>query len=391
MLSMAMLPRHRVVQWIAAAALASTVLVVTPKPTTAVSGVLAYDCTSASHPSLGTQPFFAEFDTGLPAQVPVGQPVDIFVTAVVTVPSDVVAFIGSTGAVTVDGTAADYMTINGGDRAVSLTIAPTPWPAGGSAQVTAAGSAGPLTAQSPGVVFVFDSGPAFSIQLTGRQANGSETVSVGFGCILQAGQNQFMDSVVSVLMPTTTTLTVQPLPLRYGAHPVVLAEVAISGSTLKPDGVVQFAFSGKTVNATVEAGKATATMPRALTLGPQPITAVFTPTYPWLPGSQAALSLNVLKDETTTSTSARYRAARDRLAAKAAVVADYNARVRGEVKFVLKRNGVKIRAVKVELNEFAKAKKVFGHISRAGRYAVVARYLGSTTHLRSRDQAKVVV
>ncbi len=98
----------------------------------------------------------------------------------------------------------------------------------------------------------------------------------------------------------------------------------------------------------------------------------------------------MVKDETSTSTSAKYRAARDRFVANAAVVADY-ARVRGEVRFVLKRNGVAIRAATVELNELGKAKKAFGHVSEAGRYRVVARYFGSTTHLRSRDTAKVVV
>ena len=61
------------------------------------------------------------------------------------------------------------------------------------------------------------------------------------------------------------------------------------------------------------------------------------------------------------------------------------------MKFVLKRNGVKIRTAIVELNKFDKAKKVFKRISKPGTYKLVARYLGSDTLKRSVDRVKLNV
>jgi len=86
-----------------------------------------------------------------------------------------------------------------------------------------------------------------------------------------------------------------------------------------------------------------------------------------------------------------YRDARNRLVGKALVEAVHGTEVAGDVKFVLKRNGVKIRTAIDELNSFDKAKKVFRRVSKPGVYTVVARYLGSSTLKRSVDRVKLTI
>ena len=69
------------------------------------------------------------------------------------------------------------------------------------------------------------------------------------------------------------------------------------------------------------------------------------------------------------------------------MVATHEAAVAGAVRVVLKRDGVRIRAAKVGLNQFGKAKKAFKNVTKPGRYTVVTRYLGSPTFKRSADRA----
>jgi hypothetical protein len=65
--------------------------------------------------------------------------------------------------------------------------------------------------------------------------------------------------------------------------------------------------------------------------------------------------------------------------------------VSGKVKFVLKRDGLKIRSALVTLNSHDKAKNVFKHIGKPGSYRLFARYLGSGTLKRSADAVKIVL
>ena len=66
----------------------------------------------------------------------------------------------------------------------------------------------------------------------------------------------------------------------------------------------------------------------------------------------------------------------------------------GKVKFVLRRNGLKIAATVVSLNDnsdatrnFARAK--FVDVRRTGTYKVVAKYRGSANFLASRGSYKI--
>ena len=119
------------------------------------------------------------------------------------------------------------------------------------------------------------------------------------------------------------------------------------------------------------------------------MTAAFTPTDPNLASSTATKNFRVVRDQTATEATAVYRALRDRLVAKAKVFAEHDTEVTGSVRFVLKRNGVKIRTATKTLNEFDKAKKVFRNVDKRGRYTVVAHYLGSDTLKRSDDRARL--
>jgi hypothetical protein len=126
-------------------------------------------------------------------------------------------------------------------------------------------------------------------------------------------------------------------------------------------------------------------------MGVRPVTAKFTPTDKNLAVSETTKNVTVVRDQTTTTASAVYRDARNRLVGKGKVVAQHGTAVTGKVKFVLKRDGVKIRTALIGVNKFGAAKKVFKNVSKAGNYTVVARYLGSPSLKRSVDRAKLVV
>ena len=145
--------------------------------------------------------------------------------------------------------------------------------------------------------------------------------------------------------PTTVTLTVLEPPVEYGERPTVTAVVASSVSNAKPAGTVEFTFAGTTIKVEVKGGKATAIFPPAVDLGIQQVTAVFTPKDPNLASSNTTKAFRVVRDQTSTEATARYREFRDRLVAKAKVFAEHDTEVSGSVRFVLKRNGVKIRTL----------------------------------------------
>jgi hypothetical protein len=298
------------------------------------------------------------------------------------------------GATTVDGTANATGTVDGVPRQTTLTIpktavAPT---MGTTTTVVGSGPSGSITGGAAGTTIQIGAGN-FTATITGYNAAGTALApAYTFVCeLFPLGQNLLVDTVSVVKAPTTVTLTVLEPPVEYGERPTVTAVVASSVGKPKPDGTVEFTFDGTTIKVEVKGGKATAIFPRALDLGMQQVTAVFTPENPNLAPSTTTKAFRVVRDQTTTEATARYRDFRDRLVAKALVVAEHDTEVSGSVRFVLKRNGVKIRSSIKLLNQFDKAKKVFRNVSKPGRYTVVARYLGSDTLKRSVDRVKLVV
>ncbi len=372
-----------------AAMLATAGLAAVANPATAVSSTLSYDCGSP----IGAQVFTVVVDTALPATMSPGQSVGIVTTTVLTLPAAVVDYARTTySAVTADASLDSVLTVNGAPTATTLAAPKTPLPGAPATamNLTATGPSGSLLAGPLGTTYEVGTGN-FTANLLFYKADGTGAGNFTSTCVLQAGQNVHVDTVTVVPAPTTTTIAVKPSPVEYGAEPTVTAAVATSGSKAKPAGTIAFTFAGKTVKVAVKGGKVKATLPRALAMGVRPVTAKFTPTDPNLAVSESTKNITVVRDQTTTTASAVYRDARDRLVGKGKVVALHGTAVTGKVKFVLKRDGAKIRTALISVNTFGGAKKVFENISKAGHYTVVARYLGSPSLKRSVDRAKLVV
>ena len=243
-------------------------------------------------------------------------------------------------------------------------------------QVIGTGPSGSITAGSTGTTILLGAG-AFAATVTGYNSVGTSVVSATFTCALQpTTQDLLVDTVAVVPAPTTIALTV-PSSAEYGEAPTVTATVATNGSNAKAAGKVTFTFEGKSVTVDVKGGKAKASLAPAAALGSRSVTATFDPTDPNLADSQTSKVVGVVKGSTTTTATAVYRDARNRLVGKALVGSVQGTQVAGRIKLVLKRDGTKIRSIKVDLNAFDKAKKVFNNIAKPGQYTLVARYLGS--------------
>ena len=372
---------------IASAAIVTTGLATVITPATAVSGTLLYDCTSED---LGSHVVSAVIDTDAPATLLAGQSVPVTVTTTVTIPESMADVVRLAGVTAVDGTAVADGYVNGAIRQANLTIPKTVVPSADDAPivVTGSGPTAPLGAAIPVVLDLTAGGFTATFNLY----NASDTIfdTATMVCTVQPSQIVLVDSVTVNGVPTTTTITVAS-PLEYGAAPDVTADVAVTGSNAKPAGTVEFTFEGKSVKVGVKGGKAKATLAAALTMGSRTVSAKFTPTDASLAPSEASRAVTVVRAQTTTTATAVYRDARNRLVGKALVEAHHGTDVAGDVKFVLRRNGVKIRTAIVELNQFDKAKKVFKRIRKPGTYRLIARYLGSETLKRSVDRVKLNV
>ena len=377
----------------AALALVATGTALVAAPAGAASGTLTYNCTEDS-PLLNDPSYAltAVIDTNAPATLGSGLSANITTTATLTMLSPLADDLRTAGVTAVDGTANATGTVDGIARQTTLTIPRTAVDQTPATTVTVVGSepSGSITGGAAGTTIQLAAGD-FTANLTGYSATGTTVGTFAFNCSLVPGPTAPVDSVSVVKAPTTVTLTVLEPPVEYGEQPTFTAVVAASVGKPKPDGTVTFTFGGTTMTVEVKGGKATAIFPPALDLGRQQVTAVFTPENPNLAPSTATKSFRVVRDQTSTEATARYRELRERLVAKALVVAEHGTEVSGSVKFVLKRNGVKIRSSIKLLNEFDKAKKVFRNVSKPGRYTVVARYLGSDTLKRSVDRVTLRV
>ncbi|HET9996869.1 MAG TPA: Ig-like domain-containing protein [Nocardioides sp.] len=375
----------------AALALVATGTALVAAPAGAANDMLTYSCDS---PQLTGDPYVvpAAIDTNAPPTLASGSSATITTTAALTLPAGLANELRGFGVTSVDGNATAQLTVDGVQRQTNLTIPSTAVPPtiGTTITVVGSGPSGSITGGAAGTSIVLGAG-GFTANLTGRNAGGVVNTYVLTCTPLQPENLRVVDTVSVVKAPTTVTLTVLEPPVEYGEQATVTAVVASTASNKKPDGTVEFTFGGTTIKVEVKGGKATAIFPPALDLGMQQVTAVFTPTDPNLAPSTATRNFRVVRDQTTTEAAAVYRALRDRLVAKAKVFADHDTEVSGSVRFVLKRNGVKIRTATKLLNEFDKAKKVFRNVDKRGQYTVVARYLGSDTLKRSVDRAKLKI
>jgi hypothetical protein len=359
----------------------------------AASVSLSYDCTSSLNAT--HYAFSAVVDTNAPATLGSGLTTLINVTSDVTAPADLVALLNEGGIASVDGTSQSTGTVNGVARASTLTIPRTPVPLTGTMQVVGSGAGGSITGGDAGSTILLGA-DNFTATLKGYNTAGTEVTPAGgvlFTCALapSTGQNVLVDPVSVVPAPTTTALSFKPSPIELGDSTTVSAQVSRAGGNQKPAGTIVFTYAGKTYPVTVKGGKASVALPAALTMGANPVTAVFTPTDKNLATSQAAASLTVTRGSTATTATAVYRDRRDRLVGKALVEAVHGTDVAGQVKLKLKRDGTLIRTAVVSLNAKDKAKKVFKNIRKPGTYVVVAKYLGSSTLKRSKDTANLTL
>ena len=316
-------------------------------PATAHSAPLTYTCAVATVPNVGTFNYdlTINWDTDAPASFVEGTSVDNVTTAGgITVDPDAVSQLKGLGADHVIGSALVPMTVNGGawDRAMTVISGEVPPDDFPMIMVISTAADGVLPSGPVGQIPIA-SGAGFTATIVAVTAIGTQVgPTLNFTCVLNPGdQNQSVD-VVDVL-----------------ADPGPTGSTGPTGPTAPTD----------TISTT------TATTPATSTA-----TATSAPTT-----STAA------KSGSTTKAGAVYRDAKDKLVAKAKVVADQGGAATGEVKLVLKRNGVKLKTATVDLNDLGKAKRVFKKITKAGTYKVVARYLGSATLARSSDSVKVTV
>jgi hypothetical protein len=375
----------------AALALVATGTALVAAPAGAASDTLSYNCTEDS-PLLDDPSYAvtAVIDTNAPLTLGSGLSANITTTATLTLLQPLADDLRGLGVTTVDGTGNAAGTVDGVARQTALTIPTTAVPAtpGTTFDVVGSGPSGSITGGAAGTTIQLRAG-GFTAAIRGFSATGATVGTFAFTCTLLPGPTAPVDSVSVVPAPTTVTLTVLEPPVEYGERPTFTAVVASSVGKPKPAGTVEFTFDGTTIKVEVKGGKATAIFPPALDVGMQQVTAVFTPTDPNLAASSATKAFRVVRDQTTTEATATYRDSRDRLVAKAKVFAEHETEVSGSVRFVLKRNGVRIRTATKLLNDFDRAKKVFRNVDKPGRYTVVARYLGSDTLKRSVDRARL--
>ena len=288
-----------------AAAVVVAVPCLVPPPATAVSAPLSYDCTVTDVPSLGVQVFTVVLDTDVPDAIPAGQSYLWNVTGRVTLPAEVVAYLRSTDATRVDGSASVDTTLNGNFLGSPLTIAQKALPAGGPVEISGTGLGGTLPASPAGTVHQIGVSRNLNFQLKGYRSNGSVASTTAITCTKPIGIVPVDTiTVVAGLTATVTAVTVQAASIPFGDRPQAIAEVAGTGNT-KPPGRVAFSFDGQTVTADVTGGKATAVLPAALTMGSREVKAVFTPSDPNFASSSAVSALTVVRDLTTTTAKLR--------------------------------------------------------------------------------------
>ena len=221
----------------------------------------------------------------------------------------------------------------------------------------------------------------------------------GHGGLPTDGGTLLATSATCVLDPTTPTADTV-----VDAYDVVAATtttaLAVKGDTATatvtsngtpPVGIVTFSVGGRSVAMNVVAGKATAKLP-AVPPGDYGVSAQFVPSQPTqLTSSTGTASYTVKPIATKTRAFAVYRPARDLLKARARVTAPDGSDVSGRLTFVLKRNGTTLDNVTVRLSGEGVAVKKFRGITKAGRYVVVAKYLGTATYERSKDRTRLTL
>ena len=207
-------------------------------------------------------------------------------------------------------------------------------------------------------------------------------------------------AVAAAPSATTTTVGLKSATLAYGdtSKVTVTVDPATSGDP-KPVGKVELKVGDQTSVADVpNSGRVEFDLPLlGASTTPYAVIATFIPTDPLAFSASSAppASVTVTKDATTSKVTARHSALKRQIIAKNFVTSANGQVPRGEVRFVLRRNGRKIATSEMSLNgnsnasrNFAKIK--FRDVPKRGSYKVVAKYLGGTDFLASRGSYRII-
>lgn len=216
------------------------------------------------------------------------------------------------------------------------------------------------------------------------------TLGLGTASVMPA-----QSAVVAVApAPTTTTVTVLDATLAFGETTKVTVSVDTVTPGSKPTGKVELKVGDKVLVADVAAsGKVDFDLPVVnASVTPYAVTATFIPSdaTAFSGSTSAPVAVTVVKDETTSTVTARHKMGMDKIVAKNLVTSLHGQVPTGTAKFVLKRNGVKLAATIVDLNAVGKARAKFLDVPDKGVYKVISKYLGSDNFLKSRGTFKIL-
>ena len=232
-------------------------------------------------------------------------------------------------------------------------------------------------------------------RLTKRASAGAfvlaATLGLGTASVLPA----YSAAAAAAPSATTTTLELKSTTVAYGdtSKVVVTVDTATSGDP-KPAGKVELTIGNQALVADVpNSGRVEFDLPLLdASTTPYALTATFIPTDPLAFSASSAppASVTVTKDATTSKVTARHRALKRQVIAKNFVTSANGQVPRGEVKFVLRRNGHKVATSVVSLDGTS-ARTKFLDVPQAGSYKVVAKYLGSANFLASKGSYRITL
>lgn len=341
----------------------------------AVSGSIAYACTS---PDLGSFTLPVVLDTNAPARMVVGQSSQVTMTASAVLPGPQAKDAVTTWAATeFDGTWVAKASFGTAAADITQTVAPR-----ASLGPQTVETAVPFTAASAPFAYVAPATPG-TVEISAGDLAGSlqfyPTGSTAIACTAPNGKPPVIDTI-NVVASSTTTLALDRTASEYGQDVTATAKVTTSSGT--PDGDVAFSVDGLATKAKVgRDGIATLVLPDAGP-GAHNVTATFVPrdTTAYDGSASAAQSWTVTKARTrmripvtglTTSVVTR-------VGVRAKGV--YDTVPTGKVRIKVKRIGKRGKWIKVRtLDDTGSARAGFGRLKK-GRYQVVVVYRGDANH-----------
>ena len=194
---------------------------------------------------------------------------------------------------------------------------------------------------------------------------------------------------------TTTTVTLASTTVSFGeaSKVTVSVDTATNGGP-KPAGKVELRVGDTVLVADLDnSGKVAFDLPVVgASSTPYAVTATFTPTdaTAFTLSTAPPVAVTVNKDATTSTVTARHNKTNRKVVAKNAVTSAHGQVPTGKVKFVLRRNGLRIAASLVSLNDAGVAKATFREVRNSGAYKVIGKYRGSANFLTSKGTFKII-